>query len=116
MVEQVHGIAQHANAFGLYDIHGNVLEWCLDDWHDSYTGAPTNGLAWLNDNDNDYHFERNWIHWLKEIFTHKNNKLLRGGIWPYDPDLCRSAYRRCVSPGNRNGYVGFRFAVSLPRT
>ncbi|KOR33876.1 hypothetical protein AM228_27350 [Planktothricoides sp. SR001] len=110
------GHFQHANAFGLYDIHGNVWEWCLDDWHDSYTGAPTNGLAWLNENDNDYHFERNWIHWLKEIFTHKNNKLLRGGSWYCIPRICRSARRNFRDPGFRNLDIGFRFGISLPRT
>jgi formylglycine-generating enzyme required for sulfatase activity len=110
------GHFKHANAFGLYDIHGNVCEWCLDDWHDSYTGAPTNGLAWLNDYDNDYHSERNWIHWLKEIFTHKNNKLLRGGFWSHYPWDCRSAFRISFSPGFRNNNIGFRIAVSLPRT
>ncbi len=110
------GHFQHANAFGLYDIHGNVWEWCLDDWHDSYTGAPTNGLARPNENDNDYHSERNWIHWLKEIFTHKNNKLFRGGSWNDVPRYCRSAFRGCNSPGVRLSYIGFRVAVSLPRT
>ena len=110
------GRLKAANAWGLYDMHGNVWEWCLDDWHDSYNGAPTNGLAWLNNNDNDYHFEPNWIPWLKKIFTHKNNKLLRGGYWGYDPWFCRSAYRFCFSPGDRSNFFGFRIAVSLPRT
>ena len=110
------GSLKAANAWGLYDMHGNLWEWCLDDWHDSYTGAPTNGLAWLNDYDNDYRFERNWIPWLKKIFTHKNNKLLRGGYWYVSPRCCRSALRYYLGPGSRSHNIGFRFGISLPRT
>ncbi len=61
------------NAFGLYDMHGNVWEWCADTWHENYQGAPTDGSTWL-ESDNDY-------------------RVLRGGSWGDDPQVCRSASR-----------------------
>ncbi len=85
------------NAFGLYDMHGNVWEWCQDVWHENYNSAPTDGSAWESGGDS-------------------HLRLLRGGYWYDNPRNCRAAYRHCNSPGNRNNYIGFRFAVSLPRT
>ena len=85
------------NAFGLYDMHGNVWEWCADHWHKNYNGAPTDGSAWISGGNS-------------------NLRLLRGGSWNDLPRNCRSACRNCNSPGGRYCNFGFRIAVSLPRT
>ena len=83
-----------ANPWGLHDMHGNVWEWCLDHWHDSYAGAPEDGSAWLNEDANKSQ-DQNW-------------RLLRGGSWSNDPRYCRSAYRNNNHPDNRNHNIGFR--------
>ncbi len=85
-----------SNSFGLYDMHGNVYEWCEDDWHESYEGAPTDGSAWLKEN----HAE--------------NNRLLRGGSWNFMPGFCRSAYRVINSCGFRSYDIGFRVVCVFP--
>ncbi len=77
------------NAFGLADMHGNVLEWCLDHWHPSYEGAPTDGSAWITDGDDRY-------------------RLLRGGSWYNYPDYCRSANRGRNARDYRDNNLGFR--------
>jgi len=79
-----------ANAWGLQDMHGNVWEWCLDQWHDSYEGAPADGSAWLSMGGEDV------------------TRLLRGGSWYRVPHYCRSAYRDRNHPDDRNQYKGFR--------
>jgi len=71
----------HPNAFGLYDMHGNVLEWCNDNWHENYLNAPQDGSAWAG-GDASY-------------------RVLRGGYWNNDPRYCRAAYRLRTAPDYR---------------
>jgi formylglycine-generating enzyme required for sulfatase activity len=85
-----------ANGFGLYDMHGNVWEWCFDLWHDNYEGAPTNGSPWVTGKE--------------------KSRLLRGGSWYDYPGLCRSAYRYWVTPDFRDDSFGFRVCCSVART
>jgi formylglycine-generating enzyme required for sulfatase activity len=82
-----------ANGWGLHDMHGNVWEWCLDPWHDSYGGAPADGSAW--------------------IAGEGAHRLLRGGSWFNRPASCRSACRNHNRPVNRDYYVGFRVSCLL---
>ena len=86
-----------ANPFGLYDMHGNVLEWCEDDWHDSYEGALNDSSAWVESNRTETY------------------KLLRGGSWNDYPLYCRSAYRFNYSRDYRDSFVGFRVCCVPPR-
>jgi formylglycine-generating enzyme required for sulfatase activity/predicted ATPase len=88
-----------ANAFGLYDMHGNVWEWCLDDWHKNYQGAPTDGSPWFDDNDN--------------IYQKQGNAVLRGGSWVSIPKYCRSAFRNSISRGNPYYFFGFRVVCAF---
>jgi len=80
------------NNFGLYDMHGNVWEWCADTWHDNYQGAPTDGSIWLSSDE---------------------SQVLRGGSWGNYPRYCRSAYRSWFNPGSSNYYDGFRAVCSV---
>ncbi|BAZ03276.1 hypothetical protein NIES37_72890 (plasmid) [Tolypothrix tenuis PCC 7101] len=92
-----------ANAFGLYDMHGNVWEWCLDDWHDNYEGAPKDGRAWF-DNDN------------YNLYQKQGNAVLRGGSWLYYPRLCRSASRNLNARAGRvdlSNNFGFRVVCAF---
>jgi formylglycine-generating enzyme required for sulfatase activity len=86
-----------ANDFGLYDMHGNVWEWCADHWHENYQGAPIDGSIWKTCNDKDL-------------------RLSRGGSWANNFGSCRSSVRRCDSPNRVNELIGFRVVCSAPRT
>lgn len=77
-----------ANPWGLHDMHGNVWEWCLDDWHSNYEGAPTDGSAWMEGS--------------------RLGKVRRGGAWTFIHRHCRSAHRCTFDRYNRTSIIGFR--------
>lgn len=90
------GSFQVANAFGLYDTHGNIWEWCADCWHNNYNDAPSDGRAWL-----EYYII---------------SPLMRGGSWDSNPGYCRAASRYPYYPGIRLYHLGFRVVCAAART
>jgi formylglycine-generating enzyme required for sulfatase activity len=82
-----------ANAFGLHDMSGNVLEWVQDCWNPNYHNAPTDGSAWTECIDG-YHVQR-------------------GGSWIDEPQYLRATARQVDTPGSRGNDIGFRVARTL---
>lgn len=91
------GLFLTANAFGLYDMHGNVEEWCADPWHPTYLNAPSEGKAWEAGGDG-----------LRRV--------KRGGSWYSTARGCRSAFRSYALAGKGSTQCGFRVALSIPQT
>jgi formylglycine-generating enzyme required for sulfatase activity len=85
------GSLRVANAFGLYDVHGNVGEWCQDLYHPSYNGAPTDGSAWLS--------------------GERTDRVTRGGSWNEPAIVVRSADRDSSPANDRYYALGFRVVV-----
>lgn len=116
------------NAFGLYDMHGNVWEWVQDCWHDNYDGAPQDGSSWtakLTIRSKPYtrcppngdkrvvkNGDGDWSNYECEQ-EQCTARVLRGGAWSSNPKFLRSAYRTKYNPLDRNNYYGFRIARSL---
>ena len=81
------------NAFGLYDMHGNVWEWLQDCWNKNYNGAPADGSAWITGD--------------------CGNRVVRGGAWSKDQTGLRSAIRRVIQVRGHSSGGGFRLARTL---
>ncbi len=82
------GSLDYRNNFGLYDMHGNVFEWCLD-YYDSYSRRAVSDPFCATGSD----------------------RVLRGGSWVTRAQYCRSASRGYASPADRGGFIGFRLAL-----
>jgi len=92
---KAHAVGQKLpNAFGLFDVHGNVWEWTQDCWHENYAGAPTDGSAWTTG-------------------CTENFRVLRGGSWYDTKAYSRSAVRVRDIPAARFDCYGFRLARAL---
>ena len=93
-IKTTHPVAtKQANAWGLYDMSGNVWEWVEDNWHDNFNGAPTNGSAWTGVG---------------------AKRVVRGGSWVSKPQSARASYRDWDSAADRYYFNGFRLARTLP--
>ena len=84
------------NAFGLYDVHGQVWEWCEDDFYENYGGAPIDGKAWIS--------------------RAGSKKVIRGGSWDDGPAFSRSACRGFDARGDRRSFIGLRVVCVAPST
>jgi formylglycine-generating enzyme required for sulfatase activity len=84
------------NGLGVYDMSGNVYEWVEDDYQGDYTGAPTDGSAWVDPP-------------IYNLF-----RVLRGGSWDFIARCCRSAFRISVLSNRQYNSIGFRLVATNP--
>lgn len=85
---------KYPNQLGIYDMSGNLWEWCEDDWHDSYHDAPKNGDSWMNS-------------------IRGSIRVLRGGSYNREAGYCRVTSRYSAPSGAKDYDIGLRLALSV---
>ncbi|MBC8351217.1 MAG: formylglycine-generating enzyme family protein [Planctomycetes bacterium] len=88
--------AKKPNAWGLFDVHGYLWEWCSDKWHENYEGAPGDGTSWESGDAN-------------------SKRVLRSGSWKDKPDRLTSSYRLGMPNKTRDDAVGLRCVLAEAR-
>ncbi len=83
------------NELDIYDMSGNVREWCADQWHNTYKGAPNDNTAWVD----------------RDIGAYR---VFCGGGWLNDARYCRATCRNGDNPSDRLNYIGFRVVLFPP--
>ena len=83
-----------ANSWGLYDMHGNVYEWCVDHWRSTLEIPLKDSNPYFSSDDD-------------------SRRVIRGGSWFFGPSQCKSAYRHSSHPSNVSSLVGFRLVCSF---
>ncbi len=83
---------KEANAWGLYDVHGNLAEWVMDEYHSNYQKAPSDSRVWEGGVD---------------------RRVIRGGSWDNAAENCRSGHRDSIGEGSRKNYIGFRIVKEV---
>ena len=92
--DKTHNVGtKKANAWGLYDMHGNVWEWCLDRYAEDYSNTPCDGSAYALAND--------------------KGRVLRGGSYNGDHEKCSSTFRINLGAAGKNYFIGFRLVLEL---
>lgn len=100
------------NAFGLFDMLGNVSEWCADPIHFNHTEVPRSTDVW--DAENDAEIYNDLVRNAGSLILDGRSRVIRGGSWASQPSACIIPFRFHEHPRRHNPTLGFRIASSIP--